>query len=314
MDKLLQPTPFPEEMDLGYLGRIRQINGYRYDHLLWRAIAVQVGSGKGATKHELLSKMAGQTSEQFARNHTSIPFRRAITQNYPHIAHGSLQMRTLLFGRTPHRGDLQVFFCEKCVKEDVDFHGVSYWRRDHQMPGQTWCPKHALPLHFARSKDSFGAFPKDRLGQSQMHDATFVSEARGNLFVQRYLELATAMYDRTAPLDSRSVGPILKGRAEKLGLVKTQRVRSKHPIDDRVQNVFPAHWLSVVLGGKMAPSGVPFHTTASVASHLLVIAVLFENADEAINALANAAVSGRHGPADLSDKVNPLSASAFSPP
>ena len=311
MDMLLQPAPFPEEMDLGYLGRIRHTNGYRYDHLLWRAIAVHVGSGKGATRHELLSQMAGQTSEQFARNHTSIPFRRAITRNYPHIPHGSLQMRTLLFGRTPHHGDFQVFFCEECVKEDVNFHGISYWRRDHQMPGQIWCPKHAIPLHFAKSKDSFGAFPKELLGRSQMHDAKFVSEARGNLSVQRYLELANAMYDRTAPLDSRSVGPIIKGRAEKLGLVKTQRVRSKHPVDDRVQNAFPAQWLSAVLRGKTPSSGCPFNPSASVVWHLLVIAVLFENTDEAINALATAAVSGSHEPIDPSDHFNVRMARAF---
>lgn len=155
MNMLVQPAPFPEEMDRGYLGRIMRINGYRTPKDAVEAIATHFGeegrSRREVTTHELLSRMAGMTTEQFAQRHTTMPLRRGITSYLPDLIHGSEERKSLLCISGTLRKYPAAFFCKDCVKADIHFHGASYWRRDLQTPGQMWCPKHMTPLHFLSS-------------------------------------------------------------------------------------------------------------------------------------------------------------------
>lgn len=163
MSMLVQPGPLPEEIDRGYLGRIIRINGYRNAKDVVEAMSADYGEGiksrRELTTHELLSNMAGLTSEEFAQNHTTIPLRRAITSFFPEIRHGSLERRSLLHNGAMQRKYAAAFLCEECVKADIHFHGVSYWRRDHQTQGQLWCQKHEKPLHFSTSVDPLLSSP-----------------------------------------------------------------------------------------------------------------------------------------------------------
>jgi len=40
-------------------------------------------------------------------------------------------------------------YCQSCVREDLNVHGFSYWRRTHQLPSVRVCPWHHEPLHLA---------------------------------------------------------------------------------------------------------------------------------------------------------------------
>lgn len=40
----------------------------------------------------------------------------------------------------------KLFFCEKCLKEDIMNLGESYWRVTHQVPGAYFCSKHKMKL------------------------------------------------------------------------------------------------------------------------------------------------------------------------
>lgn len=82
MNMLVQPAPLPEEMDRGYLGRIMRINGYRSPKDMVEAMAGHFGkegkTRREVTTHELLSRMAGMTTEHFAQRHTTMPLRRGL--------------------------------------------------------------------------------------------------------------------------------------------------------------------------------------------------------------------------------------------
>ncbi|WP_428147831.1 hypothetical protein [Delftia acidovorans] len=92
MNMLVQPAPLPEEMDRGYLGRIMRINGYRSPKDMVEAMAGHFGkegkTRREVTTHELLSRMAGMTTEHFAQRHTTMPLRRGITSYLPTLVHG----------------------------------------------------------------------------------------------------------------------------------------------------------------------------------------------------------------------------------
>ena len=99
MNMLVQPAPFPEEMDRGYLGRIMRVNGYRTPKDAVEAMAAHFGeegrSRRDLTTHELLSRMAGMTTEHFAQRHTTLPLRRGITSYVPSLIHGSKERKSL---------------------------------------------------------------------------------------------------------------------------------------------------------------------------------------------------------------------------
>lgn len=100
MNMLVQPAPLPEEMDRGYLGRIMRINGYRTPKDAVEAIAAHFGeegrTRRDLTTHELLSRMAGMTTENFAQRHTTLPLRRGIT-SYHHV-HRFVQLQLFQTG------------------------------------------------------------------------------------------------------------------------------------------------------------------------------------------------------------------------
>ena len=303
MDMLVQPAPLPEEMDRGYLGRILRINRYRSPKEMVEAIATHFGedgrSRRELTTHELLSRMAGMTTEHFAQRHTTLPLRRGITSYFPELVHGSAGRRSLLCISGTLRKYPAAFLCKECVRADIDFHGTSYWRRDLQTPGQMWCPKHLTPLHFVSSADPFIASPAMLMEDAHQMPEEWVKPAIGNAYVQRFLEMAAALYDRTAPLSVALVAPLLRDMGRAQGFKANAGSKQGALISDRVRELFPEHWLSAVFHEVVAKShGVYLHqvdgtlylrtAASSVIAYLLVLSVMFESADQAINTMASA--------------------------
>ncbi|MDH1477245.1 TniQ family protein, partial [Comamonas thiooxydans] len=294
---LIQPAPMPEELDIGYLGRIMRINGYRSSKDVTDAMRDHlVGTDEKPMLHDLLRRMAGLSSEQFSLRHSTLPLRRGITSYFPEIDHGSQARRTLLL--IPRKCDA-AFFCEECVEADIRFHGVSYWRRDHQMPGQMWCSKHKLPLSFMRSGDCFVESPSQFLGKGEKIPLDWVEESQDNEYVLRFLDLSLALYERTKPLSVPVIASLLSDLGRAKGFKTNPGLIEGDLISDRIRELFPAQWLSSVFHEVLVKTPGAFlhqidgalylRTAASnVTAYLLVLAVLFESADDAMNALSRA--------------------------
>jgi hypothetical protein len=303
MNMLVQPAPLPEEMDRGYLGRVMRINGYRSPKDMVDAMAAHFGeegrSRREVTTHELLSRMAGMTTEHFAQRHTTMPLRRGITSYLPKLVHGCAERRSLLYVSGTLRKYPAAFFCEECVRADIHFHGTTYWRRDLQTPGQLWCPKHAKPLSFVAGTDPFLASPAIYVGKSEQIPQEWVKPAVRNAQVDRFLDLANALYDRTTPLDVALIAPLLRDTGSAQGFKPNACSKQGTLISDRIKELFPEQWLSTVFHEVVAKApGTYLHqvdgtlylrkSASSVIAYLLVLSVLFESADQAVYALVDA--------------------------
>lgn len=303
MNMLVHPAPLPEEMDRGYLGRIVRINGYRTPKDTVDAMAAHFGeegrSRRDLTTHELLSRMAGMTTEHFAQRHTTLPLRRGITSYLPKLVHGCGERTSLLYVSGTLRKYPAAFFCEECVRADIQFHGTAYWRRDLQTPGQLWCSKHSKPLNFVVGKDPFLASPAVYVGKSEQIPQEWVTPAVNNAHVGRFLDLASALYDRTVPFDVALIAPLLRDTGSAQGFKPNASSKQGTLISDRIKGLFPEHWLSTVFHEVVAKnSGTYLHqvdgalylrtSASSVIAYLLVLSVLFESADQALHALVDA--------------------------
>lgn len=300
MNMLVQPAPLPDELDRGYLGRIMRINGYRSPKDLLDVAATHFGfedrTRREFTTHECLSRFASMSSEEFARRHTTLPLRRGITSYFPDVAHGSEERRSLLFNSATLRKCHAAFFCKECVSADVHFHGVSYWRRDLQTPGQMWCPKHLKPLHYVSCADPFISSPASLGEEAIQIPEGWVTHAINHVYVQRFIELTTTLYDRPVPLSVALIAPLLRDFGKAQGFKINSSSTQGTLISDQIKALFPESWLEVVFSevATKAP-GVYLHqidgtmylrtAASSVIGYLLVLSVLFESADQAINAL-----------------------------
>lgn len=144
MDMLVQPAPLPEEMDRGYLGRILRINRYRSPKEMVEAIATHFGedgrSRRELTTHELLSRMAGMTTEHFAQRHTTLPLRRGITSYFPELVHGSAGRRSLLCISGTLRKYPAAFLCKSASGQTLIFMGRVTGAETSRLRGRCGAP------------------------------------------------------------------------------------------------------------------------------------------------------------------------------
>lgn len=239
------------------------------------------------------------TTEQFAQRHTTLPLRRGITSYLPKLVHGCGERTSLLYVSGTLRKYPAAFFCEDCVRADFKPHGTTYWRRDLQTPGQLWCSKHSKPLNFVVGKDPFLASPAAYVGKSEQIPQEWVTPAVNNAHVDRFLDLASALYDRTVPFDVALIAPLLRDTGSAQGFKPNASSKQGALISDRMKELFPEHWLSTVFHEVVAKnSGTYLHqvdgalylrtSASSVIAYLLVLSVLFESADQALHALVDA--------------------------
>ncbi len=306
---LVAPAPLPKEIDRGYLGRVMRINGYRNLKKLSDAITELQqlpASPYGRSWHALLSGISGLSTEQFTLRHTTLPLRRGITSYFPDAPHGGESRPLITAKNTVLRKYTAAFFCEQCVRADIAFHGISYWRRDHQTLGQFWCSKHFSPLSCTTEPDAMLCSPAQYLSKASLLSNGIVQDAQANGFVQRYLELVAAMYERIAPLSVARIAPVLRDRAKSRGFQANAGPVRSALISDHIRAACPARWLEGVFPGLIQkPPGVFLpqidgalymrKSSSTMTAYLLVLAALFDTADEAVN-LLQAAHSGVHVP------------------
>lgn len=299
---LVSLSPLPEEMDRGYLGRVMRINGYRKLEDFSDALGERDQDKKnvgGRSWHDLLCSLVGMKCDEFSQQHTLIPLRRGITSYFPDVEHGSAARPTITAKHAVLRKYPAAFFCEQCAQADIAFHGMSYWRREHQTPGQLWCSKHAAPLSVTVEPDAMQNSPAQSVAKAHQLPLAVVQDAQGNAFVQRYLELVSAVYERSAPLAVGKIAPVLRDRAKLKGFHAYAGPVRSSLISDQICAVFPAKWLERVfpsLSQKIQGVALPQidgalfmrKSSSSTVAYLLVLAVLFDSADEAMKSLQDA--------------------------
>lgn len=298
---IARPAPLPQEVDRGYLGRVLRLNGLTNEKDAVTLMSVWADLA-GKTKREiscleLLSKVAGMELLVFAKQHTTLPLRRAITSYYPELPHGSREMPSMLWTTGMRQSRNEAYFCPQCMNEDLNFHGQSFWRRGHQIPGLFGCQQHAVPLRYVvDGKSAFLLPPSSFINNSVEVDKVWVDETAHNEEIQKFLEISSGLMDRDAPLDVIKVSALLKEKASRLGF-QTHGGAVKRPLlSDAVVTAFGKEWLATVfaeLADKKSGllmsqmDGVLYlnKSASSANAYILACTILYESSDAALNAL-----------------------------
>lgn len=303
---LIRTTPLPEEIDRGFLGRVMRLNGIEKKTEAIKTLSawtVRVGQPyKQTSLVLLLSTVANMDTPAFVRRHTTLPLRRGITSYKAEVPHGDLSDGTMYWPSATHPTRRGAYCCEQCAKEDLEFHGYSYWRRDHQTPGLYWCPKHGTPLHFIEDDDAFLLPPSQHLDYAVRIQADWALQAKENPWNQRFLDICFYLMERPKPFTVKDASAVLSAKARETGFKVNRGVANSPLMSDHIIDCFGRPWLSTVLQaiankpkGELSTKldGVLFlhRSASSVSAYVLAAAVLFDSAEEAINALEETPVS-----------------------
>jgi hypothetical protein len=297
---ILRPEVLPEEYAPGYKGRVMRFNGMADPKLAMQSLMKWAGhaatSRRDFSTVELLAKVADVESAQFVRAHTVLPLRRAVVAVLPQIEHGCSSQRSLLWSMALRDSRPGAYLCTQCVQEDIGFHGMSYWRREHQLPGLYSCTKHGQPLGYVDAPNAFLHPPSTFYESHHALNARWVMKLERSGPLQRYLSITADLLARAKPLDERDVSRAAKARATQLDLHTGRGVVERRLVSDLINKHFDSAWLASVMPGLVdkptgeflssvdgALSGKRMGISSTV--YALVFATLFESSDDAINAM-----------------------------
>lgn len=186
---LIVPTLMPDELHLGYLGRVMHLNSIRaYDIPDALSKIKRRGNlsfdlwGTGTTLN-LLTNVTKKSETELVREHTLIPI-LTLGQVKDWNVRLPLGMRStvMLLARDT------LCYCESCAAGDLDKHGFSYWRREHQLPGNDWCQTHARKLQCVTKKNAYFKSPSFfELGEDNKKEAE--SDEVSSPLIDRFLFL-----------------------------------------------------------------------------------------------------------------------------
>ncbi len=290
----------PEELLEGYRGRLRLLNGLRDGDAVVKALngllpgmAAYIGCPVAFT--ELVARHNSCPTYDVVMRHSMWPFTAAIDRPRDHrrieaLAETRAGRTAVMRGARSH-----AWLCRDCVREDLGFWHLSYWRRSHQLPGALWCEKHRSAL----GRVSLGAIqagpPDHCAAEAEVPEPSLLESARDSSEVQRFLDICLGILEADIALERASCASILLrkalesdvcGRPEDAGEALTELSRRKLPIAWRREVSPKIDWnrgaVVATIEAVCRAQQYPPSTTAVA----LVAALLFASSDDALLALS----------------------------
>jgi len=237
---LIVPTLMPDELLLGYLGRLGFVNDYP-DYLTAKKILKNIFVNHYHKEYQYplalqLANILNVDPEMIVKNHTLVPIMRSIdTQNIP--SHDVSVLKAMGYSLAKPN----VCFCENCISEDLNYIGHSYWRRSHQIHGIDFCYKHDTPLMMATIENAHYQFPQKIFKSGKFLQQKIISSEYKHPVIQKYIQLIDDYIEIQSTIKYRYILKMLKHKALMKNTTKSQG--AQHYISDFIIENTPINWL-----------------------------------------------------------------------
>ena len=246
----LHLSVLPDEFVLGYQGRLMRMNGWKSARegmpSLFPRLDWNVNAERKESCVELLSGICKMDKRQFVSQHTLLHFHFMVTQfgidgRDNDLAYNvSLRMNGMRMVRK------NAFFCEACVEGDQQRYGISYWHRDHQLPGMFWCRHHRVPLRVVKGVRAFSKSPSCSDDHQAVGSKDWVSRLQANGCINRFFHTLYFLMKTPKQYDKFRVARLIRGRAREIGCeLRNFGTRSWY-LSDEIKAQFDRIWLSHV--------------------------------------------------------------------
>lgn len=268
------------------------------------------------TKVWYFSKIFNISMNQIIQKHTLLPLGRSLLYSQLLYQSEDESIFNIVLRNALPNTQSSHFFCRQCVNEDINYLGISYWRRDHALPGIEWCLKHNTLLEIAIEEgDIYKAPPSFYLENnlSEKFEASALLDQ--NHFLQRYFQLITDFFDLNFILDHNITKKVIVEKLVSISKLHCQFYfyQDLHKFMDKE---LPYEWVKFhfpKLLNNSYPSQVNrfyrnilsgTYLGKTLINYLLMTAVIFDDSDEALNKLKKAHLSS---PSNIQSRLDTIS-------
>lgn len=294
--------PLPDEPLAAFIGRMKRNNLYSTDNELFSSLAEYIFPKTAKNTEinlvEIFAKIYGMTPLFFVRHHTMMPLAKLVVW-FDRDKEKAVDLAHQRYVNVALRNSQNLaYICRDCIAEDMEFRGLAYWRRVHQLPGIDRCTKHGTALLGCSGRDVLRLNPLSFTDTSnQVLDEKF-DEICDNPVVARYVKIAERLLSEISqPIHVEDISVHIREWARDQNLRVS--LNGKRPLlSDKAIEMLPRAWLKKHFPksdskeyGKFSDwlDGTWFSrkTPRQSASYILALALMYESADDAINALTN---------------------------
>jgi len=293
------PDIMPDELYDGYFERFIFCNGFENAEsakkFLKENVKKQYPDLKFFTTLWFFAQIFKTNVSTFMHQHTLMPLARSFL--FPPKAYPTEEeyvYRTFQRNAVPSVSGYYCI-CRKCVLEDISYWGFSYWRRSHALPGMELCLKHNSNLEAAKERDAYQKTPLYFVKNNLTYEIEECAVFNQNPFLQRYAQLLSDFFDLDFPLDINLTKSVIN---EKLTSITnpTNEFNIYQDIHKIMNKELPSKWIekyfpALINTGNYRGSksegyfiNILYGTTfgRTLINHLLMLAVIFEDTDEAL--------------------------------
>lgn len=241
---LIIPSLMPDEFLAGYAGRVCKLNDFNdLEALRLQYYKKYLKKNPEHQKQQLLTYLAKelQLTEEFLFKHHTV---LKVWQKHSRVSNNSFDAHKrwsciLKADQSTHA------FCEKCISEDLNFHGFSYWKTQHQIHGFDVCYKHENePLKYRQSNNSLRYSPFWNLRSNNSQTNLIDSNSSNNVFINRYQRFIKEY------LDSDTILPVRKLSTHLRNTINSDEWKIKRNVDisspsQYIVDNFPKEWLEI---------------------------------------------------------------------
>lgn len=189
-------------------------------------------------------------------------------------------------------------YCSCCVGEDLDFWGISYWRRVHQLPGIDLCSKHGRVLTVVNRQELCHP-PGQRDGADKNSLSTLDTDyVQENAVIQRFVALSDMALQNTVPVQPSTIAMALSRQARHQGIGVTEAGKGLR-LSQLAHSQLPTPWIAKHFPALHAKQdGVHAsslddvfrskHVSHKTASYLLAMALLWDSPEQAMRECTSA--------------------------
>ncbi|HEY4080555.1 MAG TPA: TniQ family protein [Burkholderiaceae bacterium] len=304
MKRQLVPTPFPDELLEGLLGRHSAINGCPNDRRTITALRSEIGMTSGATTLEIVATGLGIRPADAQRRLTTLPALRPFVDALRYGQDNATVRHKSTVSSVIQRPKADALACRQCVEQDSAFGNLSYWRRAHHLPGVDWCHVHGNAL-LRFDPTAFELPPSEAIRRLGGDTCPAPAEHATANTLGRYTTLLVSWLDKGEPYDSTAVNRVVQDGCRLHGL-RFAQVGQRPVLSDMARQVVPTDWLALYWPKVLAKQPGAYlghldgickdrHVAYPGATGALALAMLFDGVDDILSRLdkAQAAVASK---------------------
>lgn len=248
---MVRPEILPDELLVGYLGRVIFLNTGTWPRDLKTAVRVleQICSPDGthscdrdalANGASELVSITGHRVSWVYQAHTLQPLLHPFTEKLPETTRS-------YWAEDWWSSCVGSSFCQKCVNEDLEFYGFSFWRRSHQVQGRCSCPKHGTLLERVLHTWPFSKPPGGWIDTGLTEHLAPITNALHARSTARYVALCDDVLDGGWCCSPRKIHVAISLRMKQLALALSPRHRFGQHHYDYLIRIVDLEWLRNVL-------------------------------------------------------------------